>query len=150
MYAGIGVKSSNWMYKYWMERPRAGMAECCAGARKIKIIFQIEFLEFLWWINWSFCQGIGFMHGGVWTCPTHLTSGLGGTKKEKKIKFSRGLERSGPLLVIGNFTLKLRIFILFRAGGSYNLSLAGHSSRIIGAEPSIQFLSWSLSVLPEM
>ena len=43
--------------------------------------------------------------------------------------------------MIGNFTLKLRIFILFRGGGSYNLSLAGHSTRIIGVEPSFEFIS---------
>ena len=72
--------------------------ECCAGrvdytTRKIKIIFQIAFLEFLWWINWSFCQGIGFMHGGVWTCPTHL---LWAEKEREKNKVFpevwRGLE----------------------------------------------------------
>ena len=49
-------------------------------------------------------------------------------EREKKLKFPGGRERSGALLVIGNFTLKLRIFILFRGGGSYNLSLAGHSA----------------------
>ena len=80
----------------------------------------------LFWISlmdkWSFCDEIEFLH--VWTCQFgflhSLVVGSVGTVGRLNTSSYREygtcvmeLERSRPLRVIGNFTLKLRIFFLF-------------------------------------